>query len=241
MNKLKTHLSDIDSDRKTLLRANSVLSDNWQDKNSERFKSEYLAPLDKSLTNFQKEFGVNLDAMIKLYEELQRMRSRLSSMLGKPLSKYSNEFTSQGSNIIISKAVIPRQGSSSIFQKGSIEGKDHRPLIYINSSGLIENRYGRPLGYITKEGSIETYTHRHLGKITSDGRVLDRYGKPLGFITNEGRIEDRYHNWLGYINDKGLIEDKYHKPLGYYKGYNKSAAAVLTFFNMLSLDSEELQ
>ena len=241
MNKLKTHLSDIDSDRKTLLRANSVLSDNWQDKNSERFKSEYLAPLDKSLTNFQKEFGVNLDAMIKLYEELQRMRSRLSSMLGKPLSKYSNEFTSQGSNIIISKAVIPRQGLGSIRQRGIIEKDNHKPLLLLNSSGRIENHLGRLLGYITKDGRIETSRHQLLGNITADGRFLDRYGKLLGLITEEGRIEDRYHRVQGFINDNGRIEDKNHVLKGYCQAYNKSAVAALTFFNMLSLDSKELE
>ena len=239
MNKLKTHLSDIDSDRKTLLRANSVLSDNWQDRNFERFKSEHLDPLDKMLSKFQKEFSINLNSMIKLYEELQRMHSRLSGMLGNRLSRFSEEFCSQDSKII-SKAVVPRKGTGSIREKGSIEGLNHRPLMYINSSGRIEDRYGHLLGYITNNGRIETIEHKLLGNITADGRVLDKYNKLLGFITNEGRIEDKYHHIHGYINDEGRIENKYHNLLGYYKGYNKSVAAVLTFFNMLNLDSNEL-
>ena len=239
MNKLNTYLSNIDSDRKTLLRTNSVLFDNWQDNNSERFKSEHLDPLDKKLSNFQKEFDINLDTMIKLYEELQRMHSRLSGMLGCKLSKSCEEFTSQGSNIL-SKAVIPRKGSGSIRAKGSIEGPTHMPLISLISSGRIEDHLGRLLGYITKDGRIETSKHILLGSITADGKFLDRYGKLLGFITEEGRIEDRHHILQGFINDDGRIEDKKHVLKGYCQAYNKSAVAALTFFNMLSLNYKEL-
>lgn len=228
MNDLDKYLRQIESDQQTLSKINNILSNNWQDKKADEHKDKYLYPLDNIIQSFVQNFQLSVNAIDKLYRQLQEMSFNLYKE-NESCASYINK--KDGHVAPQSKLGLANQrDTKQIPDLCKIEGIQHKTLGYIHSSGRIESYNHTLQGFITENGRVETPTHALKGYITPEGKFEDRRHRTLGYITETGRIEDVKHNILGYITDNGRVETPNHSLIAYYYGYNKSVAAALFFF-----------